>query len=73
MNEPKGRREFIQLLGFGGVVFASGLSGACTNILRKPYQLPELRQAVAEVIARRAEQAHDPQRVGRREAKRASR
>src|SRR5260370_25246826 len=35
MNEAKGRREFIKLLGFGGVVFASGLAGACTNILRK--------------------------------------
>src|SRR5438132_9138412 len=35
MNEPKGRREFMQLLGLGGVVFASGLAGACTNILRK--------------------------------------
>ena len=35
MNEPRGRREFMQLLGFGGVVFASGLSGACTNLLRK--------------------------------------
>src|SRR5882672_5251083 len=35
MNEPKGRRELIKLLGFGGVVFASGLAGACTRILRK--------------------------------------
>jgi predicted MPP superfamily phosphohydrolase len=35
MNEPKGRREFMQLVGLGGVVFASGLAGACTNILRK--------------------------------------
>jgi len=35
MNTPKGRREFMQLLGLGGVVFASGLAGACTNILRK--------------------------------------
>src|SRR5260370_42219081 len=35
MNEPKGRREFMQLLGLGGVVFASGLAGACTGILRK--------------------------------------
>jgi len=35
MNEPKGRREFMQLAGLGGVVFASGLAGACTNILRK--------------------------------------
>src|SRR5476649_2798060 len=35
MMEPKGRREFMQLLGLGGVVFASGLAGACTNILRK--------------------------------------
>ena len=35
MNELKGRREFMQLLGLGGVVFASGLAGACTNILRK--------------------------------------
>jgi PAS domain S-box-containing protein len=33
------------------------------RILRKPYQLPELRQAVAQVIARRTEQAHDPQPV----------
>ena len=36
MSEPKGRREFLQLLGLGGVVFASGLAGGCTNILRKP-------------------------------------
>src|SRR5712664_1995136 len=35
MNEPKGRREFMQLAGLGGIVFASGLAGACTNILRK--------------------------------------
>src|SRR5438067_4966778 len=35
MNEPKGRHEFMQLAGLGGVVFASGLAGACTNILRK--------------------------------------
>ena len=35
MIEPKGRREFMQLLGLGGVVFASGLAGACSNILRK--------------------------------------
>jgi len=35
MNEPKGRREFIQLLGFGGVVFASGLAGACTRLTQK--------------------------------------
>jgi len=28
MNEPRGRREFIQLLGLGGAVFASGLRGA---------------------------------------------
>jgi hypothetical protein len=34
-ERTKGRREFIKLLGFGGVVFASGLSGACTNIPRK--------------------------------------
>src|SRR6266568_2011502 len=35
MNEPSGRREFIKILGFGGVVFASGLAGACSNIVRK--------------------------------------
>jgi hypothetical protein len=35
MNDPRGRREFMQLLGLGGVVFASGLAGACGNILRK--------------------------------------
>jgi hypothetical protein len=35
MNDPRGRREFMQLLGLGGVVFASGLAGACSNILRK--------------------------------------
>src|SRR5258708_2233228 len=35
MNEPRGRREFMQLLGLGGVVFASGLAGACTRMLRK--------------------------------------
>jgi len=35
MIEPKVRREFMQLLGLGGVVFASGLAGACSNILRK--------------------------------------
>jgi len=34
MNEFKGRRDFIKLLGFGGVVFASGLAG-CANVLRK--------------------------------------
>jgi Calcineurin-like phosphoesterase len=34
MDEFKGRRDFIKLLGFGGVVFASGLAG-CTNVLRK--------------------------------------
>jgi len=34
MNELKGRRDFIKLLGFGGVVFASGLAG-CANGLRK--------------------------------------
>src|SRR6476646_7237085 len=34
MNELKGRRDFIKLLGFGGVVFASGLAG-CANVLRK--------------------------------------
>src|SRR5947209_19341741 len=34
MNEFKGRRDFIKLLGFGGVVFASGLAG-CANGLRK--------------------------------------
>ena len=28
MNEPRGRREFLQLLGLGGAVFASGLRGA---------------------------------------------
>jgi hypothetical protein len=36
MNEPRGRRSFLQLMGLGGAVFASGLAGACTNILRKP-------------------------------------
>jgi hypothetical protein len=35
MNELKGRREFMQLLGLGGVVFASGLAGARADILRK--------------------------------------
>jgi len=35
MTESRGRREFMQLLGLGGVVFASGLAGSCTNILRK--------------------------------------
>jgi hypothetical protein len=33
MNEPNGRREFLQLLGLGGAVFASALSG-CANVLR---------------------------------------
>lgn len=41
MNEPRGRREFIKILGFGGVVFASGLAGACTNLLRKSGGGPE--------------------------------
>jgi len=36
MNERTGRRELIKLLGFGGVVFASGLAGACTGPSRKP-------------------------------------
>ena len=35
MNELKGRREFMQLLGLGGVVFASGLAGARADTLRK--------------------------------------
>ena len=35
MMEPKGRREFMQLLGLGGVVFASGLAGACSKMMRK--------------------------------------
>ena len=35
MTEPRGRRAFMQLLGVGGVVYASGLLGACTNLLRK--------------------------------------
>jgi 3',5'-cyclic AMP phosphodiesterase CpdA len=29
------RREFLQLLGLGGVVFASGLGGACARVLTK--------------------------------------
>jgi hypothetical protein len=36
MNERTGRRELIKLLGFGGVVFASGLAGACAGRSRKP-------------------------------------
>jgi hypothetical protein len=36
MSEPNGRREFIKLLGFGGVVFGSGLAGACSGLGRKP-------------------------------------
>jgi hypothetical protein len=35
MNEPRGRREFLQLLGLGGAVFASGLSGASAAGQRK--------------------------------------
>ena len=35
MSEPGGRRTFLQLLGLGGVVFASGLAGACTNNPRR--------------------------------------
>ena len=35
MSQTRGRREFMQLLGLGGVVFASGLAGACTNLVRK--------------------------------------
>jgi len=35
MNDPKTRRDFMKLLGFGGVVFASGLAGACANIGRR--------------------------------------
>ena len=31
MNERTGRRELLQLLGFGGVVFGSGLLGACAS------------------------------------------
>ena len=30
MNDPKTRREFLQLLGLGGAVFASGLAGCAT-------------------------------------------
>ena len=33
--ESRSRRQFIQLLGLGGVVFASGLSGACSSIMKK--------------------------------------
>ncbi len=32
----KTRREFIQLLGVGGAVFASGLAGACSRNIRLP-------------------------------------
>jgi hypothetical protein len=35
MSEPSGRRAFLHLLGLGGVVFASGLAGACTNNSRR--------------------------------------
>ena len=35
MSELKGRRDFLKLAGLGGVVFASGLAGACSKILRK--------------------------------------
>ena len=35
MSESRGRREFMQLLGLGGVVFASGLAGACSSLMRK--------------------------------------
>ena len=35
IDGTKGRRDFLQLLGLGGVVFASGLSGACANLERK--------------------------------------
>ena len=31
MIESKSRRDFLQLLGLGGVVFASGLAGACAG------------------------------------------
>ncbi len=34
MNHLTGRRELMKLLGFGGVVFASGLAGACTRAMR---------------------------------------
>ena len=34
MIGPKSRREFVQLLGLGGVVFASGLAGACSKLLK---------------------------------------
>ncbi len=36
MNESSTRRDFVKLLGFGGVVFASGLAGACSNMVRRP-------------------------------------
>jgi calcineurin-like phosphoesterase family protein len=35
MNDPIRRREFLQLLGLGGAVFASGLSGASAAAPRK--------------------------------------
>jgi Calcineurin-like phosphoesterase len=35
MSEIHGRRDFIRLLGFGGAVFASGLGGACGEVVRK--------------------------------------
>ena len=36
MTEQRGRRHFMQLMGLGGAVFASGLAGACSTIVRKP-------------------------------------
>lgn len=36
MNEQGRRREFLQLLGLGGVVFASGLAGACSGLPPRP-------------------------------------
>lgn len=35
MSQLKGRREFVQLLGLGGAVFASGLAGSCLNLPRR--------------------------------------
>ena len=32
----RGRREFLQLLGVGGAVFASGLGAACERMVRRP-------------------------------------
>ena len=41
MIDSKNRRDFLKLLGLGGVVFASGLAGACANGLGRKAGAPD--------------------------------